>query len=385
MKSIIKKIISKVMSVFKIKNIIILESHCDYSDNTKSFFEYLIEKEYNKKYKIYWFVNDSKKFKDKKFDNVKFLTMWHNKTKRNIIQWIRYFWIVKNAKFLISNNRALPRLNKKTITVNLNHGSPLKSVKDIKYVPRDLDMYLAASDFLIDICADDTNLDVSQIICVGNPRNDVLFKKTNTIEKLKEFKKYKKIILWLPTFRKQATSDRLDSDFNFPLGLPIIYSMEELNKLNKYLKEKNILLLFKLHPAQDTSYLKATSLTNIKIITDDYLFEKNVDLTELYKITSAMITDYSGVYFDYLLVDKPVGFTLDDYEEYKKNKGFAYENPLEYMAGNHMYNIADLYKFIDEINNGKDPYKRKRNEMKKLFNKYSDSRSSERLAKYLNL
>ena len=87
------------------------------------------------------------------------------------------------------------------------------------------------------------------MICVGNPRNDVLFRNTNTKEKLKEFNKYDKIILWLPTFRKAAISNRLDSTFEFPLGLPIIYSTGELNRLNEYLKKNNALILFKLHPA----------------------------------------------------------------------------------------------------------------------------------------
>ena len=373
------------MSIFKIKNIIVFESNADYSDNSRAFYEYLINNNYNDKYKIYWFVGDSKKFADKETKNVKFITMWHNVTKRTFFQWIKYFHIVKNAKYLISSNRALLRLNKKTITVNVNHGSPLKTVKDLHIVPKDIDVFVAASDFFIDISSDELHIDKSQIICPGNPRNDVIFRKTDTQDKLPEFKKYNKIIVWLPTFRQQATSKRVDSDFNYPLGLPIIYSNKELEKINKYLKEKNILLLFKLHPAQDTSYLKAKTLTNIKIITDSYLFEHNLDLCELYKITDAMITDYSGVYYDYLQLDKPIAFTLDDFEEYKKLKGFVFENPLDYMAGYHIMNVKELYSFIDDIHNNKDIYKTKRNKMKKLFNKYSDDKSSERLAKYLEL
>ena len=57
--------------------------------------------------------------------------MWHNTTKKTFIQWIKYFWIVKNAKYLISSNRVLHRLNKKTLTININHGTPLKRVKDL--------------------------------------------------------------------------------------------------------------------------------------------------------------------------------------------------------------------------------------------------------------
>lgn len=385
MKRTIKKIIVNIMSIFKIKNVIIFESNADYSDNSRAFYEYLIREKYNEKYKIYWFVNDSKKFRERECKNVRFITMWHNTTKKTFIQWIKYFWIVKNAKYLISSNRVLHRLNKKTVTININHGTPLKRVKDLQIVPKDIDMVLVGSDYCIDMMSYQLNLKKEQMICVGNPRNDVLFRDTNTEKKLKEFSNYDKIILWLPTFRKVATSNRLDSTFEFPLGLPIIYSTGELNRLNEYLKKNNALILFKLHPAQDVSLLKTSNLSNIIILTDSYLVEKDVELCELFKITNAMITDYSGVYYDYLLTDNMIGFTVDDFDTYQKEKGFVFDNPKDYMAGEKINDIKDLYKFIDDVINNNDIYKEKRNEMKNLFNKYDDDKSSERLAKYLKL
>ena len=44
MKDKIRNLIKKIMSIFKIKNIIIFESNADYSDNSRAFYEYLIEK-----------------------------------------------------------------------------------------------------------------------------------------------------------------------------------------------------------------------------------------------------------------------------------------------------------------------------------------------------
>lgn len=385
MKSKIKKIIIFLMSVYKIKNIIFFESNADYSDNTRAFYEYLIKQKYNEKYKMYWLVNDGKKFKDRECKNVKFITMWHNTTKRTFFQWIKYFWLVKNARYLISSNRALLKLNKKTTTIYLNHGTPLKSIKDRKIIPKDIDIALAGSDFCIELFSEQTGVAKNKFICVGSPRDDVIFSKTNIQEKMCKFKDYNKIILWLPTFRKSANTARNDSKFDFPLGLPIIYSEKNLKEVNEYLKKKNILILFKLHPAQDTSVFKANSLSNIVILDDSYLIEKNVELCELFKITSAMITDYSSIYYDYLQTDKIVGFTVDDFEEYKEKKGFAFDDPLKYMAGEKIKNITDLYKFIDIVDNNIDKHKKQREKMKKTFNKYSDNKSSKRLAEKLKL
>lgn len=385
MKDKIREAIKNMMSVFKTKNIIVFESNADYSDNSRAFYEYLIEKKYNDKYKIYWFVNDSSKFKNRECKNVKFITMWKNGTKKSLFQWFKYFYIVKNAKILISSNRQLHKLNKKTISININHGTPLKKVKDLQIVPKDIDIVLVGSDFCIDMMSKQLNLPKEKFICVGNPRNDIIFKESKTLEKVKEYSCYDKIIIWLPTFRKAMDSDRNDSSLDFPIGLPIIYSEKELIKLNEYLKKNNVLVLFKLHPHQDTTLLKTTSLSNIKILTDSYLIEKDIELTELFKITNALITDYSGVYYDYLLLDNIIGFTVDDFDEYKKGKGFAFENIQDYMAGEKIENINDLYKFIDNVIKNNDLFKVERIKMKKKFNKFCDDKSSERLTKYLKL
>ena len=53
MKSKIRNFLKKVMSIFKIKNVIVFESNADYSDNSRAFYEYLIKNNYNEKYKIY--------------------------------------------------------------------------------------------------------------------------------------------------------------------------------------------------------------------------------------------------------------------------------------------------------------------------------------------
>ena len=50
MKRTIKKIIINIMSIFKIKNVIVFESNADYSDNSRAFSEYLIREKYNEKY-----------------------------------------------------------------------------------------------------------------------------------------------------------------------------------------------------------------------------------------------------------------------------------------------------------------------------------------------
>ena len=72
--------------------------------------------------------------------------------------------------------------------------------------------------------------------------------------------------------------------------------------------------------------------------------------------TDALITDYSSVAIDYLLLDKPIGFTLDDFEEYRKTRGFIFEDPKKYMPGHHIYSFSDLCDFLSSVSDGYDPF-----------------------------
>lgn len=38
-----------------------------------------------------------------------------------------------------------------------------------------------------------------------------------------------------------------------------------------------------------------------------------------------LITDYSSIYIDYLLLDRPIGFIPYDYDEYNNDRGFLFE------------------------------------------------------------
>ena len=107
--------------------------------------------------------------------------------------------------------------------------------------------------------------------------------------------------------------------------------------------------------------MKYTMKDSSIIFIDDSDLEKlNVQLYNILQYTDALLTDYSSVAVDYLLLDKPLGFTLDDYEEYDKLRGFVFDNALEYMPGHHIYNIEDLQRFISDISENKDLFKGRR-------------------------
>lgn len=383
MKKLIKNLLLKLFSLFPIKNIMVFESLADFSGNSLYFYNYLIKNGYNDTYKIYWFVNDASIFDMYNIKNVKFLTMWNHGYKKNFFQWLKYFHIVKNAKYLFFDNRNLLKINNKTIKIGLNHGTPIKKLNDRKVLPDDMDYYVQSSDYCANVVSSQLNIN-KDIICVcGNPRNDILFDKSYKKDKFPELLKYKKVILWTPTFRKSQYNDRCDSTFSFPLNIPIIYNVKELKRVDNKLKKINSLLIIKPHPVQDVSIIKQETLSNIKIIDDTFLSSHGCDIFEFFLYSDAMITDYSGIYCDYLLTNKQIGFTIDDLDVYKL--GLSFDNIDEYMPGLKIKDINDLLRYIDYIASNSDDFSLERKKACKIFNKYIDGKSSERLAQSINL
>ena len=101
------------------------------------------------------------------------------------------------------------------------------------------------------------------------------------------------------------------------------------------------------------------------------------------KCADALISDYSGAAYEYLQLNRPLGYVLDDINDYKI--GFVVDDIHKLMAGHEIYTIEDLKKFIIDVIDDNDTYKERREKLRDYIYKYHDGNSSERLAKLLEL
>ena len=141
-------------------------------------------------------------------------------------------------------------------------------------------------------------------------------------------------------------------------------------------------MFVKLHPAQYRKKLETISSNCIKFITDAELKNKNINLYQLLANSDALITDYSSVYYDYLLTGKPIGLAIDDIKEYENKVGFSY-NYYETIKGKYLYNAKDIVNFIENIANEIDEFESERNECLKLYHTNQDGKSTERVFKII--
>ena len=374
MKDVIKNILKFILPI---RNIIIMESNPDFTDNSKLVFDKLIENKVNDKYKIVWFVNNSKNFKSINIKNVKFIDAFQNK---NIFKLLIKIYYQYSAKIIIDSNKYVPKVRNKQIRIYLSHGEPIKNADSYCKEIGELDYILETSDFF-------TQKDIQQFlkkqdnfVQLGFPRNDELFLNLN-IKNLFPECEDKKIIVWLPTYRKHALNDEY-KESSLKYGLPCIENEEDFIKINDELKRNNIIMLIKLHPAQDKSVIEECEVSNIKILTDEQLFSNNFNLYKLLAISDALITDYSSVYYDYLLTKKQIGLAISDIKEYEEKVGFAYSY-YDTVKGEYMYNTDDMCKFINKLAVNQDDTKEERLRCLNIYHKYKDNKSSERVYEFI--
>ena len=115
---------------------------------------------------------------------------------------------------------------------------------------------------------------------------------------------------------------------------------------------------------------------------DSEINERDLQLYEIVGKSDALITDYSSISFDYLLVNKPICYVLDDLSLYKSERGFVWPDILQIMPGYHVYEKTGFYKFLIDINLNKDIYAQQREEIKHYVYNNCDDKSCERFEEY---
>ena len=178
----------------------------------------------------------------------------------------------------------------------------------------------------------------------------------------------------MPTYRYTPRGDRSEGDRSWMN----IFGFKDfdINDFVRFLEENNYILFVKLHPAEEKKFInEVPKNNNIRIITNMMLFEKGIDLYETLNSASILITDYSSVYFDILLLDIPIIFTPIDLEEYQRDRGFLLEPYEEWAPGPKCITQEALQENIIKSLSEQSYYSKERKMVLKKVHKYSDGNS----------
>jgi len=206
---------------------------------------------------------------------------------------------------------------------------------------------------------------------LGLPRNDYLVKhkKDETFRRALvaqlHLKPDDKIFLYVPTHREIKKLD--EKVLNMIL--------KEFKEIDSELPNRGIKILFRPH------YFTTNLSREISKYKNIFYVGHNVykDPRPLLLSCDYLITDYSSIFVDYLLLEKPVIFYPFDLEEYESIRGLviSFDNPLQ-TPGPKISALLDLIYLNEAVF-------RNYNLMESVafFHKYVDGHSTERVAKFL--
>ena len=159
----------------------------------------------------------------------------------------------------------------------------------------------------------------------------------------------KKIFGYFPTWRQDGLELFRD-----------IAELKKLEELNKALKKTNSIMIVKKHmnsDKKDENVLynnKIEKLTNYLLNLESFVFaDYDFDLNSILDICDVLITDYSGVIFDFLYLNRPIITYTPDYEEFNSNIGFMFD-PTKYeftFNANNFDQLKNLILNFKAINN----------------------------------
>ena len=327
----------------KKRNRIVLYSNWGFRDNLRTLYQYLVDNGYQNKYEIICASNDF--YYLEKNESVKYVSIY---------QGLYYFLTSKYFFYSFGKYPIKPAPNQ--MVVNLWHGMPLKKIGNLEEGLESVDYnfftkLVSSSDFFTPIMKAAFNATDEQMLLVGNIRNDELFEEEKD-----------KNVIWMPTYRNSNNyHDSQDA---------IIFSLDdnEFRIINKLLLEYEYHLYIKLHPLEESQFKFKNNYSNIHMLSEETISQNYGTLYKFLGTTSALITDYSSVFLDYYLLNRPVAFTINDYEEYKENRGFVFDDVKSLMAGPIVSNLDDLLVFLNSVMMSKDEFYVKRNEINSIVN-----------------
>ncbi|SHE68592.1 CDP-glycerol glycerophosphotransferase, TagB/SpsB family [Caldanaerobius fijiensis DSM 17918] len=340
---------------------------------------------------LYKFISESIKY-----TNIKILS--ENDLRINRLKNLRLF--IKNFKEVCSANVILTthiyrKYKKSQVYIQLWHGIPLKAMALMdktenadtkKMVPKNFSQYdyiISSSPFYNTLLNSCIGVDGSKYIVTGFPRNDMLFN-ADAKEKLQKIIGQDisgdKIIFYLPTFKAGYYNDRIEG----ATRKTNIFGFDSFNydQFNDFLVKNNIIFIAKLHPFEENIFkaeLSKKCSKNFILLTSDVLKEHKVDLYEILGSANMLITDYSSVYFDFLLLDRPLLFINNDIDMYEEKRGFLL-GPYDFWTpGPKVKNQNELEIGIIKSIMGEDEYIEQRKSLINVFHTYRDNKSSQRV------
>ena len=218
------------------------------------------------------------------------------------------------------------------VLLNLWHGMPIKHIglarkvspiykvqlwAGLRVFSSYYNAFCVTSDFFKENVAQSFLLDMDKVKVLGQPRNDLLFVKNDRDKILKELysgglPKYEKIVLYAPTYRDEHYGvSGLKKTVFFP------FSDFKLQEFEDYLHKNQYIVFIRPHHLDKIEFKESE---RIRVLGSDSVAE----IFDILNIFDMLISDYSGLVYDFLLLNRPLLLLPYDLEIYQDKVGMPY-------------------------------------------------------------
>ena len=273
-------------------------------------------------------------------------------------------------------------LGRQKVTANLWHGIPLKKIvhddritstshagglpKAIKeiifpFLSDDYSNHLlfVSSDVEAEKFSSAFRAKSSSIFVTGSPRLDAFFHQASKTEKGAPLK-----VLYMPTHRGEG-------------GLNISkVLLSSISEISQELVRNNVVLYVKLHFYHLSEDIKDLKAENVVFVGDD---EIEQDIYTILPGMDILITDYSSVFFDFTLADKPIIFAPFDFEDYLKKDRELYFDYDEVTPGPKCRDWKEVMEWIVKLSSDPLLFATERAMVRNMFHKYQDGNNCSRV------
>lgn len=157
------------------------------------------------------------------------------------------------------------------------------------------------------------------------------YEPNETMDFVTRLSKYSKSYIYMPTWRNDGR------DFIEQAGI-------DWQQLNKVMTERNELFILKLHPFTKLNLESLSQYSNICI------YPPNSDVYTVLPFIDCLITDYSSIYTDFLMMNKEIILFVFDYKEYVESSYELLEYD-KYYVGKRAF---DFNQLIGVMKSGED-------------------------------
>lgn len=361
----------------------------DFADNARALFEYALSAGLNRKYRLVWMVKNPEEFKAyEAYDNVSFLPFagaaGQDEEARE-----RYYRALCLARFIFFTDAYgfARNCRKDQVRVQLWHGCGFKRRLNSVACMHRYDYMTVTSGLYADLHAKEFGLRADQMLVTGCAKEDWLFQGNGDAWDKLNLPAAEKYIFWLPTYRFSGKEKRKPADGRLcaETGLPLVSSLRELELIDRELGKRGMVLAVKLHPFQDRQAVHVGGFSNIVLLEHETLAENDIQVNQLLGRADALISDYSSAAVDYLVLDRPMAFIVDDLEGYSGRRGFIFENIQDWLPGRLVRDAEGLLAFIGEIGEGTDSTGGKRKALRAKMHRYGDGNNCRRILESLGV